>query len=289
MPNGNPILPSSRSNPVGQVRRIREASRAWGRHIQGVRQWLAGEFAKIPREFIRTNHLHANRYEYAIDLTELRRIIREMERRLGSDAPRVMMVNRVMAAYEEATADSVVNLSRITDEYTRTVTQVIRSAPYQRRVALIRARVFEEMEGFAGDTARELGRVLSQGIENGLNPRDITGDLSERFGVSRSRAERIARTEITQAHRRGRLDEATEAQERLGIQTKMLWLSALSPTTRENHAARHGNLYTQDEVREFYSDSGESINCKCSQVETLVDDRGNPATPDVVRRVKAQR
>ena len=63
-------------------------------------------------------------------------------------------------------------------------------------------------------------------------------------------------------------------------------MSALSPSTRATHAARHARLYTSDEVRDWYSRDGNSINCKCGQVEVLVDDEGNPVVPAIVERVR---
>ena len=55
----------------------------------------------------------------------------------------------------------------------------------------------------------------------------------------------------------------------------MMHFSALSPTTREDHAARHGEVYTVDEVAEWYSVDANGINCKCTQVEVLLDENGD--------------
>ena len=278
------ILPRSQSNPVGGVRQIQRARGAWRRHLASVRKWLLEEVSRIPVETLTINTV----YEYQIDVARLRQIIDELSVRVGDPQPQELIVNEVSRAYEMGTAAAVTNLSALTDDYTRTVTQVIASQPWQRRVALIQSRVFEEMQGFAGDAARDLGRVLSQGIENGQNPRVVAKVLRERFSVSQSRANRIARTEITGALRRGRLDEAQEAEERLGIKTKMLWISALAPTSRPHHVARSGNLYDAQEVRDFYAVDGNGINCLCTQVQTLVDDDGNPITgKSAIERVRS--
>ena len=85
------------------------------------------------------------------------------------------------------------------------------------------------------------------------------------------------------------IDEAQQASADYGVQTRMLWFSALSPTTRESHRVRHGQLYGAQDVREFYSRSGESVNCKCSQIELLVDSKGQPLDPALVERVKGMR
>lgn len=277
-----PILPSSRTNPVGQTDRIKKAESALKNYLNGVQEWLLSQLKNFPAFEIQTNE----RYEYLVSAEELRRIILELENRLG-EMPSQELIDQVTAAYANGTGQAVANLQKITDQYTLTASQVLASQPYQRRVALISARVFEEMRGFEGETAADLARVLSRGVENGLNPREVAKDIRDRFGVSKSRAERIARTEITTALRRGIWDEDADANQRLGIKTGLLWFSALSPSTRASHAAKHGNIYSQEEVREFYTRDANSINCKCSQRSILLDEDGNPTTPKVVERVKS--
>lgn len=290
----DPTLPSHwRTNPVGQVRRYRAATQAINRHNRRVLQWLIERIGQIPTDRIEVNALHHNaaRYEYLLSTGELDAIINELRRRLG-EMPSEALVSRAVQAYEAGTGDAVTNLQGITagqaQTYTTTVAEVLASDPWQRRVALMRSRIFELMEGFEGELGSDLARTLSQAVQDGENPMRLVRKLRERYGVSRSRAERIARTEITQAYRRARLDEAQDAQTRLGIQTKMLHLSALSETSRSDHMARHGNLYTPQEVREWYAEGANAINCKCSQVEVLVDEDGKPLSDGLVNRVKSQ-
>lgn len=281
MPKGLPPLPRSRTNPVGQTSKTDKAERAIKRALRDVESWLLERFESIQTRKIELNasvpgyQINEVTYEYLIDLMQLEQIIAELESRL-SELPADELVAQVEQSYEAGTGIAVANLQSITDEYTRTIATVLASDPYQRRVAFIRARVFEQMKGFEGDTAADLARVLSEGIENGLNPRGVADTIKQRFSVSRSRAERIARTEIGSAQRRAIWDEDKDANERLGIRTRILWFSALSPTTRKTHARKHGETLTQQQVRDFYSKDGNSINCRCSQRSVLVDDDGDP-------------
>lgn len=312
MSNGVPPLPRGwKKNPAGQVTRVKREQRRMRVALRDVQRYVLDAFEQWPRkrvalnrrarialvgntltpyyhDALKTGELYVcanDLYEYQVDLGELRRLVDEIARRLG-ELPDDDLVAAVVAAYEHGTADEVVNLAAITSEYTREVAQVIQSDPWQRRVALIRARVFEEMDGFAGDTGRDLGRVLSQSVEQGLNPMDVQDVIKQRFGVSMSRAERIARTEITQSYRRARWDEDADANRRLGIKTGLLWLSAFSPNSRKNHMALSGEVVTQAFVRDFYSRSGESVNCMCAQTSVLLNDDGSVATPSIVERVK---
>lgn len=286
---GNPVIPRNEENPVGQSRKVRAARKLWREHIKPIRRWMLNELAAIPVTQIEANSgsFVVNRYEFNISAEALERFITELYRRLQDERLNAKFWQQVKAAYERGTGDEVVNLQTISDgRYERTILGVIRSQPWQQRVALIQARVFEEMRGFEGDVGADLSRVLRNGVENGLNPKDIAKTIRKRFDVSQSRANRIARTEVTQSYRRARLDEDADANQRLGIRTGLLWFSALSETTRHWHASRHGEVYTQEEVREFYAEGGNSINCLCSQASVLLNDEGKPLNQDFVDKVR---
>lgn len=286
----NPIVPRSVTNPVGGADRTRRVVNAINESLAGVQDWLIGRFEQIPVERIVVNRLFVNdyRYEYQISIMNLESLINEMLFKLGL-FPNDYVVREVVGAYEQGTGLAVENLANISEDYTRTITQVLMSDPWQRRAALVGSRVFEEMKGFEGDTGRDLGRVLRQAVQDGLNPRDVVGTIKERFDVAESRAKRIATTEISGALRRARWDEAQDAESRLGIRVRLMWVSALRPTTRLWHASRHGLIYTVQEVREFYAVNGNAIHCACSQIETLVDKDGKPVVTRAQDRLLKQK
>jgi SPP1 gp7 family putative phage head morphogenesis protein len=285
----SPPFPPNNQNPIGGQRLYNEAMREVSAILRRARAFLLSELKNIPTRRITFNTSRApflvnqTTYEYLIDATRLAAIVAQLRQQIAPAAEPV--VNRTVAAYEIGTAAEVVALATITQgEYTRTVTRVLASDPWQRRVALVRARVFEQMDGFAGETAADLSRVLMTGIENGQNPIKVAKVIGDRFDVSQSRAERIARTEITGALRRARWDESDDAAISVGVRTKQMHLSALSPTTRATHSARHGRLYTTEEVREWYTQDGNAINCKCTQVPVLVDAQGKPIIDRPVKK-----
>lgn len=286
----NPIVPRSITTPVGGTDRVRRVTNAINESLAGVQDWLIGRFQAIPVERIVVNSLYVNqyRYEYQINILALEQLVNDLLIQLGL-LPNDYVVREVVGAYEQGTGLAVENLANISEDYTRTITQVLMSDPWQRRAALVGSRVFEEMKGFEGDTGRDLARVLRQAVQDGLNPRDVVGTIKERFGVSESRAKRIATTEISGALRRARWDEAQDAESRLGIRVRLMWVSALRPTTRLWHASRHGLIYTVQEVREFYAQAGNAVNCYCTQVEVLVDKDGNPVVTRAQDRLLKQK
>lgn len=195
----------------------------------------------------------------------------------------------VAVAATRGIAQEYANLSAQSPAYKAgrgTIQDILRSAPHRRRMALMYAREFEEMKGLAGNVKANLGRVLTDGIGRGLNPREIAKTITAQTGIEKGRANRIARTEITTALRRARLDESDDAKEQYGLRSKEMHFSALSPTTRRTHADRHGKLFTTDEQREWWAKDANAIQCKCSSISVLIDSEGNPLVPAIIDRAK---
>lgn len=251
--------------------------------------WI--EIAIIPRG------VAVNReYRFEIDpylLQQIPDVIQDMLDReiLNSQRPDApVILQQVTTAYQAATAAAATNIITQSQSVRRNAEQTLMSDPYQRRIQYLSARMFEEMEGFNAQTRTELSRVLSDSIARGDGMREITRRIVERIGVAESRGERIARTEINNAHRRAVWDQDQDANDE-GINTRLMWLSALSPTTRYWHASRHGHIYHRDQVEEFYSQGGNAINCKCTTVSVLVDANGNPLSsrlPDKLAKRRKQ-
>lgn len=290
MATNEPPLPRDwKRFPVGNITRIKRSQRRMRVAYRNWHRWIDEQVDAIPGREITANArgLTVNRYGYQIDLAQLEMIIREMARKLGEEIPDEQFWQAIRAAYEKGTGDEVVNLATIASGiYTREITQVIQSEPWQRRVALIRSRVLEDLRGITGDAVNDLRGVLTRGVEDGINPMQLKQQISERVGVNMNRAERLARTEITMTYRRARWDEDEDANERLGIRTGLLWISGFLPDSRKTHLALNGEVVTQDFVREFYSFAKNAVNCVCNQTSILLNDDGTPATPGIIERVK---
>ena len=286
-----PILPASPADPTGVDRIERGAMLEFGRRMRKIRQAYIDGLGRIPAA------LSVNkRYAYELDPLLLSSILSMAGRAVddmllqGGEQSVWFFQAYVSTAYQRGTAQAFANLAQQSPAYAggqESLASIIRSEPYRRRIALIAAREFEEMQGLAGNVKANMARILTDGIGRGQNPRVIAKALTEQAGIESRRANRIARTEITMALRRARWDESDEAAERYGLSMRLMHISALSPTTRASHSARHSKLYTSDEVRDWYSQGAESINCKCSQVEVLVDADGKPLVPTIIERAKS--
>jgi len=284
------ILPGTPRDPTGASRLERSAMKEFGKRIRQINREYIRVLKTIP-----SRPVINKKYVFLIDATLIEAVYSNLDSivnsiLLGRSERENWFLNEyVETAYQRGTAQSYSNLSAQSVSYRADVGELrdlLRSPPYARRIALVRSRSFEEMKNLSGEVKADMGRILADGVGRGLNPRDISRNLTEQSGIEERRANKIARTEVNTALRRARWDEDEEAAERYGLVGKELHLSALSPTTRPTHAARHGRLYSVDQVRDWYSEDGNSINCKCSQTFILLGDDGEPLVPSIVERAR---
>ncbi len=285
-----PFIPRSPTNPIGQTDRQRRVKEAVNKRLRRAEARILREWDRIPVQVQNGRLRNQAFYEYLISIDALEAIVRFIASSL-EDVGQDILADQVRQAYREGTSKAVDNLSRISDDYTRTITEVLASRPYARRAALAAARVFELMDGFSGDAAADLSRIIFQAVQDGVNPSIVSKQIRDRFGVHRRRADRIARTELNMAQRRGRWDEARDAQEKFGLEVRLIHYSALQPDrTRATHAARHGRIYTVEAQAEWYARDGNSNSCLCSNTEVTVDSDGKPLTGGkLLERMEEQR
>lgn len=289
----SPILPSDLGDPTATDALVRSAEAEFRRRLREVLRVYTDKLDKVPRELVPNA-----RYAFDLRPEMLAAIFADVDTLVdeimldGGEQDLWFFQGYVQPAYQRGTSRAVANLARQSPAYRAergNARDVLRSEPYRNRLGLIRAREFEEMKSLTGQVKSDMSRLLTDGMARGKNPLAIAKNMTEQLGIEEFRANRIARTEITTALRRGRLDESDDAEETYALDMRQMHMSALSPTTRASHAQRHGNLYTTTQVRDWYSEDANSINCKCSQVEVLVDSEGNPLVPAIVTRAKTMR
>lgn len=71
---------------------------------------------------------------------------------------------------------------------------------------------------------------------------------------------------------------------RLGIPVKYMCLSLMC----EHHKSLHGELLDISEVMEIYKLESVPEDCRCGITQILMDETGNPRTPEIVEKAKSQ-
>lgn len=290
---GQAILPSNVADPTGQDARERAAIRDFNARLARVRTLYVSALAGIPRSRVTVN---TSTTQYTLTPELLASVLDDV----GAQVDRILLEGSpsdlwftdayVEPAYRQGTAQQVTNLSVQSATYAATrpnLTQLLSSTPYRTRLGFLKVRISDTLKGYATDVRTRMGQVLQDGLAVGRGARDIARRLTEATGVSSRKAETIARTEVPGALRAGRLEEAEQAGNDLGLMTREMHFSALSSTTRPSHRARHSHLFTVQQQREWWAIVPNMINCKCSTVTVLVNAKGEPLTPGVIDRARA--
>lgn len=241
-------------------------------------------------------YVNAGEYSYDLDATRLAGLLERIQAILDDwllegGPSQIWSGDYVAEEYQRGTQSAFTNLAKQSEVYSQqtTLSQLLFSQPYQTRIGIAYAQTYSDWKGISDAARADLANVLSDAVARGINPRETAKIISKRLDVSMSKAKNIAQTEQVGAYRKASWDETEDAQQRIGIRTALLWLSALKPTTREWHRARHGKVFTTEEVRDFYAENGNRYNCYCAQVPALLDDDGKLFNEGLSDKLAAER
>lgn len=240
--------------------------------------------------------VNAGKFVYdmtAAELADLLQVVQSIldDELLEGGSQNLWAMDYVIAEYDRGTLNAFTNLSVQSQVYASqtTLQQLLSSPGHLNQVAAARLTTFSDWKVIS-DTARgDLTNIITDAVARGVSPRDTSQVISKRLDVSMSKAKTIAQTEQVGALRQAQRNEVDWAKERLGLNTAILWISALKPTTRATHGARHGKTYTTDEVAEFYSKDGNSYNCYCANIPCLLDDEGKLYNEGLAEKLSKER
>ncbi len=197
----------------------------------------------------------------------------------------------VVAEAQRGTLEAFNNLSQQSQVYASqtTLQQLLSSPGYLNQISAARLTTFSDWKVIS-DTARgDLTNIITDAVARGVNPRETASVISKRLDVSMSKAKNIAQTEQVGALREAQWNETDWASERLGLNTGLLHLSALKPTTRTTHAFWHGKVRTVQEVRDWYAVDGNKYHCYCGQIPVLLNDDGSIFNEGLEEKLKKER
>lgn len=298
---GTPIVPRNKTDPTQSSRQVNRMfndiedrylnikrrikslfdQRLTGqqREVNGERSWMMCNNEGAEPSLYQVN---AGKFIYdmsAAELADLLQVVQSIldDELLDGGSQNLWVMDYVIAEYDRGTLNAFTNLSVQSQVYASqtTLQQLLNSPGHLNQVAAARLTTFSDWKVIS-DTARgDLTNIITDAVARGVNPRETASVISKRLDVSMSKAKTIAQTEQVGALRQAQRNETDWAADRLGLNTGLLWLSALKLTTRTWHASRHGKVYTTEEVRDFYAENGNRYNCYCSQIPVLLNDDGS--------------
>lgn len=304
------------SDPTGQGNNRRRATRLLRDRLTVAQRAVRQLFRDIPRIRRRVTPLsNADRvipvYDYRITADELEHLERQVRETIGDELletqfnrmpPNWWWQGVVEVSYRQGAAEEIIQFNQlVTAELIRTRTvrgvatqklevgAVLQSQEYLESLNKAYVRNFAGIKSLSAQTSDQVVQVINAGIAAGQTPSGISKAINERFDVSRTSAARIANTEVNKAYNDARLDSTTIAAKVTGMRAGVLHLSALIPTSRSGHVARHGNAYTVAQQRQWWDSGTNRINCHCSTRSVLIDNKGNVIDVELQEEIRVER
>ena len=135
-------------------------------------------------------------------------------------------------------------------------------------VGLLYTRTFQDLKGVTEEMDKQISRVLSQGIIDGLGARAIARQINERvdkIGITRARA--IARTEIVRAHSEASISAYKEARIE-GVSAEVEFSTAGDDAVCPECEALEGRVFSIDESSGIIP---VHVNCRCAWLPVIAD------------------
>lgn len=307
---GTPIVPRNKADPTQSYRAVNKMyrdieerylgiktdlkqlldARLTGRVREGNAQASFAVHGDIIYQVNASAYIYDMTAQQLADLLERVQIILD-DHLLGGFSQDMWALAYVAEEYQRGTLNAFTNLSVQSPVYASqtTLSQLLSSPAYQNQIAAAYVSTYSDWVGVSDKARADLANVISDAIGRGVNPKETARLISKRLDVSMSDAKNIAQTEQVGALREAQWSETTWAKDRLGLNTGLLHLSALKPTTRQTHAFWHGKVRTVEEVREWYSVNGNKYRCYCSQIPAILNDKGEIVNEGLAIKLEGER
>lgn len=294
-------------DPTRQGGNRRKAEKELIRRLVGAQAEIKQYLLSLPttkRQAPDGNSLLLNRevYEYQPDTyAQLRQFIAQTINKwleLGGTGkpPKWFFDTQIMAAYDSGASETIATIALLLAllPAKRTLIDVsfeniVVTYGYRQRMQYSLEQSYTSVQKLGNDVAADAARAVSEKIDSGMSPVTLAAAAALVFDKARKRSKLIAENEINNAFRKAKQAEAEALAAALGLNIKVLHRSALLPTTRAWHAARHGKIYTIQEQAIWWSQDANSINCHCSVSEVIVDADGKIYDLGMQKKLIAQR
>lgn len=168
-------------------------------------------------------------------------------------------------------------------------TDVLRSADYQVALASQVADAARSVGRLRDATAARLETAVTSAVRAGATPTELATAIRKVMADADSSAQRTAVTEVNTAYNNAKMRAVQTGADAVGGKAAVFHISALIPTTRPHHAARHGNVYTLDAQLAWWEQGANRINCYCSVQAALIDNKGRPVNTRLQQQLHDER
>lgn len=305
----------TKADPTGQSRNRKRATKALQSRLNRARRKVLDLFDEIPYETRNVtkavNHLQVNElvYEYQLTGQQFAALASAIQAILDGDLETASVLmpedwfykEFIEAPYRQGTMEDIRDIARAMSEAQNagiievdpfrpelTPEAFVLSEGYRKNIQTSYAVNYERVKTLSSTTAKQVFTQIQLGIDAGVNSRTIRREIMKRFDVSKTNAQRIARTETNAAYNNAKLDTTALAAEQLELDLGVMHISALTPTTRQSHAARHGLAYSTADERTWWNSGANRINCLCTTQTVVLDSTGKMVNVELQDKVREE-
>lgn len=135
---------------------------------------------------------------------------------------------------------------------------------YQEKLLAYQESAKSRIISISEETASSIASNALLMMANGDDPSNIEAMIIAALLAMQKKMERVIITTVNQSNSQGRMIAAIAVGSALGLEPLVEHRSALLPTTRATHAARHRKIYTVKQQNDWWATGANRINCYCS-------------------------
>ena len=303
----SPIIPRNKKDPTQSFKSLNKTYRNIENRYHKIKlrfnelfsQYLKGVERESNQSFIfsqGTIYQANSNYIYDLSASEidaLHKLMQDIldEYLLEGGRESFWRLSTIEDEYNRGTHFAYINLSYQSAYYAGETTfmALLAKPAYQNQIKQAFTLSFNGWKSLTETAKSDLSHVLASAIARGINPRETAKIISKRLEVSMSKAKSLAQTEQLAAYRQAQWNETTWTQERLGLNTALLHISAKLPTSRVTHVYWDGRIRTVEDVQNWYEENGNRYNCHCAQLPILLNENGEPYNKFVIEQLTKER
>ena len=137
------------------------------------------------------------------------------------------------------------------------------------RIDMFRDRNVSLITSLVGNQIDDVQKLLESSEATGLQVEELRAQIEERFGVSESKADLLARDQTLKL-----AGQITEARQRGAGVERYVWTTSGDERVREEHAALEGQVFSWDNPPEP-GHPGEDFQCRCTAFPVIAEFDGD--------------
>lgn len=187
----------------------------------------------------------------------------------------ILQIRDLMKEPTEKTIKGAVGIGISIEKFNREQFQKLNNSVFGMDLFLNEPWLSDQLELFANQNAQlikslenqeleRLSQAVQRNLQEGKSYRELSGDIEKSFGISRRRANLIARDQTTKLN-----SSLTKLrQQEIGVE-EYIWQTSGDERVRPTHRAHDGKKFRWDKPPADTGHPGQDVNCRCNAIAVL--------------------